>query len=434
MHAASSSAPDVIVVGAGIVGASTAYQLARRGVRVTVLEKDEAAGGQSGRNWGFVRRQGCDPIEIELVAHAGECWTRLSEDIGPTLTLVRRGLLNTATTAAGMDKYRNWLAATSASDRFGSRLVSSDEISELLPVLGGSWVGGLFTPTDGHADPVAATRAIMNAAIEAGASIETGVTALSLSTDGAKVTGVVTTEGPRPAGNVVVAAGAWASQLLGTAGVVMPIRWVRATAGRTVPLDTRITDLAVATPMVGFSQRSDGSLVFGTAAWSDFDLSIQALRNIRLFLPNYLRNWRMFRFHLNGYMVEDLLRQLPGSRLRRNVYAWPRIREPQPNFGKIRGAHADLVRLVQGIGRPAMAGAWAGIVDVTPDALPVLGRPERTRGLVIASGLSSHGFGIGPGVGSVTASVVMDETSPIDLAPFRIERFDDGRVRAHDHL
>lgn len=426
---------DVLVVGAGIAGVTASLELAARGRRVALVEKAAIGGGQSSRNWGFVRKQGCDPAEVDLVDLAAQEWSKLDREIGSSLSLVRKGLVTVAATAERLAAFDAWLRNTNAATRFGSEIVTTDELHELVPSLAGDWAGGLFTPTDGHADPVLAMRALAAAAERAGVELMPGTTAVSLELRGGRVVGVQTTGGCLSAEQVVVAAGAWSSELLRSAGIDLPIRWVRATAARTVAGGPRISELAIGTPNVGFSQAADGSVIFGSAAWSDYDISFESLRHLRLFLPNYFRNRRMFRMHLNRLFVEDLLRRLPGNPLRGNVYAWPRIQDPPPNSAKIKMAHDHLRRIVPVLGTSMIARSWAGIVDVTPDALPVLGPAEDVEGLFMATGLSSHGFGIGPGVGRVVADLVTGQQVPIDVSPYRPGRFRAStHVQAHEHL
>lgn len=427
------SGTDVIVVGAGIVGVTTAYELASAGHSVRLIDKGRVAGLQSSRNWGFVRRQGCDPVEAELVQHASLTWDRLGEEIGPALTLVKKGLINLTPDEAGLSKYRDWLRASGGDTLFGSRMVGPDEVRDLLPHVTGEWAGGLLTPADGHADPTAAGPAIAAAARARGVVIEEDVTALEITTSGGRVTGLRTSAGRRAAGRVVVTAGAWSGKLLAPLGLKVPVRWIRATAARTTPA-AQLTELAVHVPAVGFSQLADGSVIFGSAAWSDYDIGIDTLGNLRLFLPNFARNRKMIRLHLNEVAVQDVLRRLPRRDRDAIRFDWPRMDEPPPNRKKIERAHRSLTALVPRWESSRIARAWAGTVDVTPDALPVVAAPPQYAGLVVATGMSSHGFGIGPGVAVVAAELVQGKQPSVDLEPFRIERFAEGPVRAHHHL
>lgn len=426
-----SSHSDVLVVGGGIAGVTSAYLLARAGVSVCLLEKGRIANSQSGRNWGFIRRQGCDPSEVPLVQYSSETWALIVDEVGPATTVKREGLVSLATSPERLETFRVWLEASNASSVFGTVLIGPDEAREIVPFVAGDWAGGLYTPTDGHADPGIATRAIGDAAAGRGVDVREGVTAHALSLEGDRVVGVETPGGRIMADSVIIAGGVWSQRLLRSAGIDLPVRLIRATAGRTHPV-APVTDLAVATPDVGFSQTPDGSLIFGTAVWSDYDITLDTLSNLRMFVPNFVRNRKMIRLHLNSMIFEDM-----GRRIRPpdNPYDWGRIDDPPPNEVKIGKAFQSLQTALPGVDGVRMATSWAGTVDVTPDALPVAGGVSGVDGLYLATGLSSHGFGVGPGVARATVDLLLGTAPGVDLTEFSIDRFASGAgIKRHDHL
>src|SRR5438034_10501582 len=143
---------DVVVVGAGIVGCATAYFLARRGARVVVLERGPAPGEQSRKNWGFVRQQGRDPLELPLVMEANRIWRGLERELGADIEWVQGGNLALATDQSRMALFEDWLHVAR---QFGldTRLLPARDLTSVVPGLAGNWAGGLHTPSDGHADP-----------------------------------------------------------------------------------------------------------------------------------------------------------------------------------------------------------------------------------------------------------------------------------------
>ncbi|QMU95917.1 FAD-binding oxidoreductase [Microbacterium esteraromaticum] len=429
----SQSGADVIIVGAGIVGVTAAYDLAAEGHSVRLIDKGPVSDLQSSRNWGFIRRQGCDISEMPLAAMSSKIWDDIRDDIGASSTVVKSGLVYLSPDQENLDKYRGWMRETRADQAFGTELLSPEDVRSLLPSLTGEWAGGLMTPTDGHADPGVATREIAAAAARRGVTIETGVTVTGIRVSAGRVTGVDTTAGPRHAARVIVAAGAWSGRLTRPLGVKIPVRWIRATAARTNPV-AHVTDLAVHVPSVGFSQTSDGSVIFGSAAWSDYDLAIDTLGDLRLFLPNFFRNRKMIQLHLNEVAFQDLGRRLTGATRGAALFDWRRMDDPPANRRKIEMAHRNLMSLVPEWRGSRIARMWGGTVDVTPDALPVISAVPRIEGLILATGLSSHGFGIGPGVAKVAAELATDRAPSIDIADFRVSRFDEGPIQAHAHL
>ncbi|MFD5226750.1 NAD(P)/FAD-dependent oxidoreductase [Microbacterium sp. NPDC058342] len=429
----SSSGADVIIVGAGIVGVTAAYDLAGEGHSVLLLDKGPISDLQSSRNWGFIRRQGCDASEIPLAGMSSRIWDELRDDIGEASTVVKSGLVYLSPDAENLAKYRAWMEQTRADEVFGTQLLSPEDVRGLLPTITGDWAGGLMTPTDGHADPGVATREIAAAAARRGAKIETGVTVTGIRVSGGRVTGVDTTAGIRHASRVIVAAGAWSGRLTRPLGVRIPVRWIRATAARTNRV-SRVTDLAVHVPSVGFSQTPDGSVIFGSAAWSDYDIAIDTLGDLRLFLPNFVRNRKMIQLHLNEVAFQDLGRRVTGATKGAALFDWRRVDDPPANRKKIEMAHRNLMSLVPEWKGSHIARMWGGTVDVTPDALPVISSAPDIEGLVLATGLSSHGFGIGPAVARAAVELATDKAPSIDLGDFRVSRFTEGPVQAHAHL
>src|SRR5512145_522177 len=164
---------DVVVVGAGIVGCSTAYYLARRGARVVVLERSPVPGEQSRKNWGFVRQQGRDPLEVPLVMEANRLWRGLERELGADVEWVQGGNLALAADAERMARFEAWLPVAR---EFGldTRLLRARDLDAVVPGLAGGWVGGLHTPGDGHADPEKATDAFARTAIAQGAALHLG--------------------------------------------------------------------------------------------------------------------------------------------------------------------------------------------------------------------------------------------------------------------
>ena len=307
-----------------------------------------------------------------------------------------------------------------------TRVLSPGELHGLLPGLAGRWLGGLYTPSDGHAEPRKATWALANAARRRGASLYERVGVEGVETQGGAVSGVVTEAGPVRARTVVCAAGAWSARLLRPLGLSVPQRWVRNTVARTTPAPP-LTRAGVWGPAVSFRQRRDGTLNLAAGGAADHDVTLDSLRHARLFLPNYWRNRRLFRFHVGRPLVRDLAGLLPGSAASHHPGTWDRGLEPEPNPAKVRRALAELRRLFPSIGPLAVTSAWAGYIDATPDALPVVGEAG-PAGLVLATGFTGHGFAMGPIVGRLVAELVTDGKPSLDLRAFRFSRFAEGAV------
>jgi glycine/D-amino acid oxidase-like deaminating enzyme len=415
---------DVFVIGGGIVGCAIAYHLAGRGVRVVVAERSEIAWEQSGRNWGFVRQQGRDPAEVPLMMEANRIWRGLEAELGADIEWIQGGNLALAATPERLALMESWL---DTARHFGldTRVVGPGELRGLVPGLAGRWLGGLYTPSDGHAEPRKATWALANAARRRGAALFERVGVESVETQGGAVSGVVTEAGPVRARTVVCAAGAWSARLR-PLRLRLPQRWVRNTVARTTPAPP-LTRAGVWGPAVSFRQRRDGTLNIAAGGAADHDVTLDSLRHARLFLPNYWRNRRLFRFHVGRPLARNLAGLLPGSAASRHPGTWDRGLEPEPNPAKVRRALGELRRLFPAIGPLAVTSTWAGYIDATPDALPVVGEAG-PAGLVLATGFTGHGFAMGPIVGRLVAELVADGKPSLDLRPFRFSRFAEGAV------
>ena len=417
---------DVVVVGAGIVGCATAYFLARRGARVVVVERGPVPGEQSRKNWGFVRQQGRDPVELPLVVEANRLWQGLERELGADLEWTRGGNLALAADEARLARFETWLPVAR---EFGleTRLLRARDLDTVVPGLGGQWAGGMHTPGDGHADPEKATDAFARAAVAHGARLYTECAVQAVTTQAGAVAGVVTERGEVRAPAVVCAAGAWSSRLCRTLGLDLPQRWVRGTVARTTPAPT-VTACAVWGPGVAFRQRRDGSFNIAAGGSLDHDVTLDSLRQVRFFLPNYWKNRTMFRFHVGRPLLASLVAALPGSSARRRPLMWDRGREPAPNPAKVRRSLAELQRVLPALPALGLVRQWAGYIDATPDLVPVIGEVPSLRGLVLATGFSGHGFAMGPIAGRLVSELIVDGKSSLDLSGFRFSRFAEGAI------
>ena len=241
------------------------------------------------------------------------------------------------------------------------------------------------------------------------------------------VAGVVTERGEIRTPAVVCAAGAWSSRLARTLGFDLPQRWVRGTVARTTPAPP-VTACAVWGPGVAFRQRRDGSFNIAAGGALDHDVTLDSLRQLRFFLPNFWKNRTLFRFHVGRPLLASLAAALPGSAARRRPLVWDRGREPQPNPAKVRRSLAELQRVLPALPPLGIARQWAGYIDAAPDLVPVLGEVPQLRGFVLATGFSGHGFAMGPIAGRLVSELIVDGKPSLDITGFRFSRFADGAI------
>jgi glycine/D-amino acid oxidase-like deaminating enzyme len=417
---------DVVVVGAGIVGSAAAYGLARRGARVVLVERGRVPGEQSRKNWGFVRQQGRDPLEMPLVMEANRMWRGLEQELGADVEWVQGGNLALAADEQRMARFEAWLPVAR---EFGleTRLLRARELQTIVPGLGGTWAGGMHTPGDGHADPEKATDAFARAAVAHGASLHLDCAVQRVVTQAGAVSGVITERGEIRTRAVVCAAGAWSSRLARTLGLALPQRWVRGTVARTTAAPA-VTSCAVWGPGVAFRQRRDGSFNIAAGGALDHDVTLDSLRQLRFFLPNFWKNKTLFRFHVGRPLLASVWAALPRSTARRQPLVWDRALEPAPNPAKVQRSLAELERVLPALPPLGIARAWAGYIDAAPDLVPVLGEVPQLRGFVLATGFSGHGFAMGPIAGRLVTELIVDGKTSLDISGFRFSRFAEGAI------
>jgi glycine/D-amino acid oxidase-like deaminating enzyme len=417
---------DIVIVGGGIVGSATAYYLAKRGVSAVVIEKDVVGRAQSGRNWGFVRQQGRDPLELPLMIESNRIWSGLESELGTDVEWVQSGNLALAAAADRIALFEGW-CKTARAHGLDTRVLTRAELGQLIPDLRGEWLGGMYTANDGHAEPRKATQAFARAATARGARIIERCTVESIGTSNGAVSEVVTDRGRIRTSTVIAAAGAWTSRLAKSLGLSLPVRWVRSTVARTTAVQ-KITAIGVWAPSVAFRQRRDGTLNIGGGGWADHDVTLDSLRHARLFMPNYLKNRKLFRFHFGRPLVADTIARIPGMSGRRHPFAAPWALDPLPNTAKVQWTFDEFRRLFPTVGEVRITETWAGYIDATPDALPVMGPAERPSGFVFATGFSGHGFGLGPIAGRLVAELVSEGKPSLDIRGFRFSRFAEGAI------
>jgi glycine/D-amino acid oxidase-like deaminating enzyme len=189
-----------------------------------------------------------------------------------------------------------------------------------------------------------------------------------------------------------------------------------------------VTSCAVWGPGVAFRQRKDTSFTIAAGGALDHDVTIDSVRQMRFFLPNYWRNKALFRFHVGRPLLRSLAARMPYSAARREPLCWDRDIEPSPNPVKVRRAHEALHRMLPSLPPLGIAESWAGYIDATPDLAPVLGPVAALRGFLFATGFSGHGFAMGPIAGRLVSELIVDGKASLDISAFRFSRFAEGAI------
>lgn len=375
----------VVIVGGGVMGASTAFHLAEAGVDgVLLLERDELGAGSTVRSAGGVRAQFSDAVNIALGARSLTAFEQFSHRPGADIDLRQVGYLFLHTDPDGLDAA---VEAVELQNSMGvpTRLLTGPKAGELSPgVRTDDVLGATFHPRDGHCSPEAVVHGYAAAARRHGAVVLTGVEVLGIDSRGGQITAVRTSAGTVRTGAVVCAAGAWSRTIAATVGVDLPIDPVRRQIVVTEPLDTRLLDRFPASMPMTIDAAStcyvhrEGPGVLVGMSYQDQPIG---------FDQTYTEDWL-------PTLSEALQRRVP-----------------------------DLLEV-------GVAHRWAGLYEVTPDDNAVIGEDLTVARFLYAAGFSGHGFLQGPAVGEVVRDLWLGREPVIDVSSLHADRFRTGaRVR-----
>lgn len=418
---------DVVVIGGGIAGVAGSYYLAKKGYRVALVEKGAVAAEQSSRNWGWVRQQNRDERELPLAKWALAEWEVLGRDVGPELSFVRKGLMYVTDSHDELAAWEKWVTMAKGYDVV-SRMVTAVEANSLVPSAGGRWVGGVHSPSDGHAEPSMACSAIAKAAQRLGVTIHQGCAARGIDVQAGQISAVVTEKGTIRTSRVLCAAGAWTSIFCRWHGIDFPQLGVTSTAFATKP-GPKVIEGGFSTPSYTFRPRRDGGYTVAIRGRGRIELTPQALRYARQFMPMFRSRWSskvsigVGRFAFTGpealsrWSLDD---QSPFERMR--------VIDPRPDGSTIRSALAALAKDFPALAGIGVAQKWGGWIDSTPDAVAAIGPTPQLPGFFVASGFSGHGFGTGPAAGRLAADLIAADAPIVDPYPMRFTRFSEHAV------
>ena len=371
---------DIVVVGGGVHGASTAWHLAKRGAgKIVLIEKDGIASGASGWSSAIVRMHYSLESLVKVAMYGREMYGDWKNIVGVGESGFRQvGFL----VLFPEDEIAHGRGVVEMQQRLGidARYISVDEVCEIEPRLVRDDVAaGAWEPNSGHADGSTVANSFIAAGRELGVDVRVGPQVLEVTSEGGRVTGVETSEGVISAGTVVVEAGFRTSALLAPLGVDLPIRPVR----HAISVVERTPDFGDIHPVVSdrvaraYYRPERGSL----ALLGEHDpLKGPVDDEVEASKPPQLDE--------EISLIERFAHRFPGQ---------------------------ELALKKQG---------YTGVYDCSPDFQPAFGRVKAVDGLFVGAGFSGHGFKLSPGIGKIMSDLVVDgATDMIDVHPFRVERF-----------
>lgn len=369
---------DVVIIGAGVVGCSTAYQLALAGVRTVVLDRQDPAEGAaaSATSAGGVRQQGRDPRELPLALEAIRIWVTLERELDADVQYRRGGNLRVIESEEDLAGIEQQVAAERAGG-LEVEIISGQRLRSLAPALTPQVIAAASCRSDGQADPALTTRAFAAAAERAGARICSGCPAESLLLRGGRMSGVETPLGLIAADRVLLAAGVWSTAIAATAGLALPLQPLALQMLLSEPALPVLEQVlgGVGKRRLSLKQKRDGAFLIGGGWPGDGDLAAATCR-VR-----------------------------PES---------------------VAASWAEATAVLPAVAQSRIAQSWCGLEASSFDGVPLVGAVPEIPGLYLAAGFSGHGFALAPATGRQLAALLQGNPAPLltSLAPRGIRRMD----------
>ena len=362
---------EVAIIGGGVSGLSSAYFLANAGVNVVVLEKGLIGGEASARNGGSMSPRADEPFAIPMADRARETWKTLDQELGYPTEFIHEGRLQVAMWEEEMDLVR---AMAVNAPKFGveAREVDPEEMRSMVPELTDRALGGMYFPNAGHSNPQRAVQAYAWACQDKGGRIYQDTAVTGIDVTGGRVRGVQTSRGPVSADVVVSAAGPQSGLIGDMVGIHVPVAPGRVEIIATVPLEPRFTTYIAGNGLYG-RQTLRGNLVFGGGPheWVDVELDTEP---------------------------------------------------PKPNTPLVRNISRRLAELFPTLEDTRLLRSWAGVVEQTPDGIPIIDKLNDPEGFVVVC-VSGNGFGLSPATGLAVKELIVDGGCAVDISAFKFDRF-----------
>ena len=372
---------DVVIIGAGAIGLASAYELAKAGVDVLVVERSFLAKEAAGRNPGGIRQIGRDENEVPLIVAAVKRWHTLEEELGCSLELREDGYLWVALSEQELEVQRS-LVERDAAYGIREHLLDRGGVRELAPAISDVVCGGLYSPTDLIANPFLVAWGYYKRAQALGARFLFGAEVTGLRVEGGRVHTVVTTQGEVAAGVVVNTAGPWADRIGRMAGIEIPITPCPNQFILTEPMPPILPPFLLISGIAVCRQSPRGHVYIGNTN-----------------APG----------GISGYSKAT-------------------------HYGELVRATTNILKIVPAFRDLHVIRTWVGTIDFTPDDNFIFGSAEGVEGLVLACGFSGHGFALTPIMGQLVREFILEGRTSLSVDAFRLGRFAEGRAKKAAHF
>ena len=381
------NSPDVVIVGAGITGCSTAFELSKSDLKIEVVEKYYPGSMGSGWTLAGVRQSGRHPAEIPLAKYSVEKWPGLAEILGKGTGYTQQGNLRLARNEEEEKIIKNLVSDQKKAGLDLKYLNDNKTVREIAPALSEKILSASFCPTDGHAEPIETLEAYKYAAERNGVTFSTEEEVLKINVANGRLTSIRTSKRLIDTQSCVLAAGIYCNSLLRNLGKRIPLE---------VPIVTVIqTEKAkeLIKPVIGVANAN---------------LAMRQELSGCFRITSGVQKWK-------GQLEEKNKKPYAATTLE-----------------KIQSTLCRSIEVIPKLGQCSVRTFWGGLIDLTPDALPVVDKVQECDGLIVASGFSGHGFGIAPAIGGILADLTLKKPARLPIEPFSLYRFQKNNILKHE--
>ncbi|WP_447926910.1 NAD(P)/FAD-dependent oxidoreductase [Vreelandella sp. EE27] len=423
---------DVVVIGGGIAGLSTALFLNQKGLSTVVLEKGVVAGEQSSRAFGWVYSNSWDLGKLELANRSKAIWQGFAERFGEDIGFRQTGNYSLLATDDEVSASHDWLdQAREIQPQTDARLVTGSELGRLLPQGAGQYKAVLHQASDGTAEPRYSVSRIARGAMNEGVQIVSPCAARTIDRQGGRVVGVHTEQGYIKASQVVLAGGAWSSLFAGNLGVHLPQLTIASSMQRLSPIDNALPGAGYG-PDFAWRQMDTGETAVGVST-NVAPITTDSFRMLLDFLPALKHSGDLLKVRLSSDFFASLNMASKWSADEITPFEQVRMLSGSVDEDEVNTALANLRRAYPQYENAQVRERWAGMIDATPDSTQVISDVPDNDGLFVITGFSGNGLTTAPASGEMLAEMIAGEKTTCDPSIYRFSRFTDGSEYVFRH-
>jgi glycine/D-amino acid oxidase-like deaminating enzyme len=416
---------DVVVIGAGIAGISTALYLNEKGFNTVVLEKGVVAGEQSSRAFGWIYSNGWDYGKLPLTNQSKALWQGFAARFGEDIGYRQSGNFTLIDSDEGLEMYQGWLkGALEIQPQMDSRIVTGAEMDSLIPGASQKFKAALYQASDGTAEPTYSVSKIAMGAMREGVKIVAPCAARSVERQGGKIAGVYTELGYIKAKYVVIAGGAWSSLFAGNLGIRVPQLTLASSMQRLSHVEGALPGAGYG-PDFTWRMQANGETSVGVNT-SAAPITKDSFRYLFDFMPALEHSSNLLKVRFSNDFFKSL--GVPSSWANDEVTPFEKVRMLSGEVDRYENdtALANLRRAFPQYEKAAVLEEWAGMIDATPDSTQYVTEIPDNPGLFLITGFSGNGLTTGPASGQLIAEMIAGEKTTVDPAIYRFDRFTDG--------